>query len=149
MAQQLITAARLFVYVNGKKFGRCTSFSWSANTAHREIGGIDSPLPYELAPTRQSVTMQMGLLRTVADGGVEGAGMISHGEDIPTSQYFTVALVERVTDTVVFRADFCSVESQSWQVAAKGVMSGDVSIRALTWSNEVSVRGSSDTPSPV
>jgi hypothetical protein len=38
---------------------------------------------------------------------------------------------------VVFQADFCSVESQSWSFEAKGLASGSVSWSALSYRNEV------------
>lgn len=39
--------------------------------------------------------------------------------------------------TVIFRTDNAQVTSQSWQVAARGLMTGSFTFEALTWSNEV------------
>ena len=134
----IITGARCFVYINNKRFGRCTAFSWVSLTPTRDVETVDTPIPAELAPTRQRVQVSMSLLRTVADGGLEGRGMVPRGEQLPEGQYCSVALVERLTDTVLFQADFCTVEQQAWNVVAHGRMEGQASLKAITWNNEVS-----------
>ena len=133
----LVAGARIIVYINGKKFGRATSFSWVSTTPHRKIEGIDSTVPYELAPTRQNVNATLGILKTTADGGIEGVGMVPRGEMLPRGNYFTLALVDKASGLPVFRADWCVVDSQQWQVAAKGRLEGVAQIQAVTWSNEI------------
>ena len=76
----IITGARTFIYINGKRFGRCTSLSISSATPNKPIETVDSPIPVELAPTRQRTQVQLGLLRTEGDGGIEGRGMAPRGE---------------------------------------------------------------------
>jgi hypothetical protein len=39
--------------------------------------------------------------------------------------------------TVIFRTDNAQVVNQSWQVNARGLMTGSFTFEALTWSNEV------------
>ena len=133
----VITGARILVYLNGKKFGRALSFGFTSSTPYREIETIDKTLPAELAPTRQRVSAQLGIIRTEADGGAEGMGLIPPGADLPRGQYFTIELRDRVTSLTLFRSDACCVDSQSWQVVAKGRWEGQLSIKCIGCSDEV------------
>lgn len=132
-----LVAARLICYINSEKFAKVTEFSWTVETTHREIEGIDSDLPYELAPTRTRVKGQLGLIRLENDGGIQGVGMAPPENLLSRQKYFTIALVDRKTDTVVFRSDYCSVDMEQWSVNARGELRGSVSFKGLTWSNEV------------
>lgn len=139
---KVIPSGSVNVYVNGKPFGRCVGFTFKSATAKREIHGIDSLDPYELAATTASISGSMTIVRTVADGGAEGAGMTVTYEDLPREKYFSIMLVDRgANDTVLFQADECSVSSQSWNVPAKGVVTGTVEWSAISWSNEVKPLG--------
>lgn len=124
------------MYVNGAPFGRVTSFRFSSSTPRDAIYAIDSLDPFELAPTRTRVTGSLGLVRTIADGGAEGAGMTSNYEQLSREKYFSLMLVERISDTVIFRADYCSVVTQQWDVSAKEMVRGSIEFEALDWSNE-------------
>jgi hypothetical protein len=99
--------------------------------------GIDSSEPFELMPTTSSVQCSLGIIRTVGDGGSEGAGMSSRFEHLQTEKYFSIELVEIISDTRIFSAMNCSVASQSWNVEPKGIVRGSLEIKALNWTNEV------------
>ena len=72
---RVIPSAAVFIYVNGKPYGRVAGFSFRSMTPKRAIHGIDSMLPYELAPTTGKITASMKVYRTVGDGGTEAPGM--------------------------------------------------------------------------
>lgn len=136
---RLVTAAKVLVYVNGRLFGRCTSFSWSSDTPRKEIRTVDIPHPVELAPTTTGVRWNMGVLRTVGDGGIQGAGMIATQQsDISREKYFTLLLVERSSNLVLFKADMCNTSSENWGINAKAIVSGQVSGSGIVWGNEAS-----------
>lgn len=137
MRAKTIVSAGVTVYVNGAPFGRVTSFRFSSNTPREAIYGIDSLDPFELAPTRTRITGSIGLVRTVADGGAEGAGLTTNYEQLSREKYFSLMLVERISDTVIFRADYCSVVNQQWDIAAKEMVRGTIEFEALDWSNEM------------
>jgi hypothetical protein len=132
----IITGARVVCYINGQKFGRVSSFRWDSATPRKAIYGLDSSEPYELAPLPSRITGSLTVYRTVGDGGLEGSGIVAQFADIPREKYFSLTLIERSSDTVVFRADDCAVTNQSWDVPSKGVMMGNFSFEALSWSNE-------------
>ncbi len=138
MSQPLIvTGANVLVYVNGKRFGRCVGMDWGASTPSKEIRGIDYPEPIELAPTTSGVHFTLTIWRTKGDGGIEGLGIQAPGTNIARGKYFSVMLIERTSDTVIFQADNCRVEDQSWSHVSKTMVQGRVSCKALTWNNEV------------
>jgi hypothetical protein len=132
----LATAARVILYINGQPYAQATSFRWDSATPARALYGLDCGEPYELAHTVTKITGQIGLLRVVGDGGLEGAGVVQHFADVPKGRYFTLALIDRVTDTQLFRADRCKATSQSWNVPSKGRIEGTLTFEALDWSNE-------------
>ena len=136
---RVIVAAKVQAYINGVQIGRVTSFRWSSDTPRKAIMGLDSPTPVELAPTIARCTGSLGLLRTVLDGGIEALGMTAHSSQFVRERYFTLTLVEITSDTLLFRADFCSVTNQSWEVAARGIMTGSVNFEGIYWNNETSV----------
>ncbi len=134
---RVVTGARVICYINGVRFGRVSDFKWDSATPRRAIHGIDSLEPYELAPMSTRCTGSLSLYRTAGDGGIEGPGIVASYQDIPREKYFSLTLIDRASNMVLFRADSCAVTNQSWGVAAKGVMTGSFSFEALSWSNEV------------
>ena len=132
-----VVAAGVALHINGKVYGRVTSFSWSSATPRTPKYGIDSTDPFEMMPTITRVQGRIGLVRTVGDGGAEGAAIATRFANLPREKYFSLALVETKSDTVLFEANSCSVISQSWQVPTKGLVTGEVEFTALDWNNEV------------
>lgn len=135
-SSNLITAPKVVVYVNGLPFGQATSFSWNSSTAKQPIYGLDSGEPYEFAPGITKVGGTIGIIRTILDGGTEGLGITTTFDQLPREKYFSLALVEKTSNTMLFRADKCTVQSQSWQIAVKGFLTGSVTFEAFDWKNE-------------
>ena len=134
---RIASTAKVICYINGRAWAQATSFRWSSETPSKEICGIDSSEPFELAATRTKVTGTIGLIRLVGDGGAEGAGATVPFEYIPAGKYFTLMLVDRATDTTIFRADYCRASSQNWDAPLKGLVTGSLAFEALGWSNEL------------
>lgn len=131
-----IVSAGVKLYVNNAPFGQVTTFRFSSSTPREAIYGIDSLDPQELAPTRTKVSGTIGLIRTSGDGGAEGAGFTTGYEKLSREKYFSLCLIDIQTDLVIFRADYCSVVNQSWDVAAKDFIKGSIEFEALDFSNE-------------
>jgi hypothetical protein len=140
MKSKLITTAQVVLYINGKPYANVSGFRWESATPPKVIYGLDSGEPYELAPATTRVTGIVQLYRQVGSGGLEGAGVIAPFESLPRSKYFSLSLVERSTDTQIFRADNCWAVSQSWDAPVKGRITGAISFEGLTWSNEAQSR---------
>jgi hypothetical protein len=132
-----VVSAGVVLYLNGKPYGRVREFFFDSATPRKPLYGIDSTEPFELIPTTTLVTGRIGLVRTVGDGGAEGAAMTTQVDAIPREKYFTLQLIERTSDTVIFEARYCSVTRQSWGAPEKGIVTGTVEWEALDWSNEL------------
>jgi hypothetical protein len=137
---RLLTAAKLVLYVNGKPYSLATHLRWDSGTPKKSIYALDSGEPYELAPTTTKVSGSIGLLRLIGDGGLEGAGITPNFESLVREKYFTMALIERSTNTEIFRANRCSVVNQSWDVPSKSIVTGTFVFEALDWNNESASR---------
>lgn len=132
-----VVSAGVILYLNGKAFGRVREFSFTSATPRKPIHGIDAMEPFELMPTTSMVNGSISLYRTVGDGGAEGAAMTTQFDNIPREKYFTLQLIERLSDTVIFEARYCSVTRQSWSAPEKGLVIGTVEFEALDWTNEL------------
>lgn len=130
-----VVAAHCVVYVNGRLFGRVASLGFSAETPQRELRVIDTLEPAELIPQGASVRGSLTIYRLHRDGGIEAAGLAAAWADMTRQKYFSLMVVDRVTDTVLFRADRCATAAQSWNVG-RGFVMGTVAFVGLNWSNE-------------
>lgn len=137
MRPRTVVSARAVLYINGSPFGRVTDFKWNVLQGIKENRGIDSVDPYELAVTASRVMFTMSVIKTGSDGGAEGAGMSAPFQDLPNQKYFSVMLVDRLTDTVMFQSDANMVVSQNWSVPVKGVVTGVIQAQGILWNNEV------------
>lgn len=136
----LITGAKVLLYVNGEPYGKVMRFSFSIETPRKSFYTIDDPSPAELGQTTTRVSGSIGVYRIHADGGAEGSGFVAPIPDLTKERYFSIVLLERTTDTVIFRADNCMLLSQSWDVPIRGFVTGALNFQALSWSNEVKSR---------
>ncbi len=138
-----VVGAHIICYINGQPYGRLQNFVFKSGTPRRPIYGIDSMDPTELAVTQTKISGAMVVIRTVGDGGAEGAGITANFDDLPREKYFTVQLIERGSDTVIFQAELCSVTNQTWTIPQKGVIHGTIEFEAISWSNEIHPLGES------
>lgn len=134
-ARTIVTAGVL-LYVNNRPYGAVTGFSFSSLTPRTAIMGLDSVDPFELAPTLTKVTGSIAVVRTLYDGGAQGAGMTGSFERLPREKYFSLVLVEKKSDTVIFRADYCSVVQEKWDFPSREKAHGSIEFEALSWVNE-------------
>jgi hypothetical protein len=141
MPSIVLSSAQVVLFVNGNPFGRVNRFAYSIDTPRRKIHTVDSSLPFELATGASNVSGSMGLYRTHLDGAVDVAVMVAPMLELPREKYFNIVLIDLVSQTVIFKADFCSVDSQSWSFEAKNLVSGSVNFSALSYNNEVRTLG--------
>lgn len=136
MSNKLITGTEVICHINNSPFALCANIAFNSETPRKNIYSIDSLQPVELlqGPTQCGGTLQVYRLKR--SGGIEGAGLSAHFNDLIKEKYFSILLIDRSTDSVLFRADSCSVISQSWNVGRNYVL-GTISFSALNWSNEV------------
>lgn len=132
-----VPGARIYLVVNGKIFARCQGFSYTIDSDHKEARGLDSLVPYELMPGMVRVSGSARLIKTTADGGLEGPGITALPQRLPQLRYVTLALVDRLVDIPIFQADQCVIQSQSWTGDPRTLMTGSFSFRGITYNTEV------------
>ncbi len=132
---RLVTGAMVLVYINNQMFGRCADLSWGADTPQKELHTVDMLPPAELIPGPVSVRGSMQIYKLHKDGGIEAAGLAATWADITRQKYFSIVVLDRVTDTVVFRADKCATTSQNWR-NGRGHIMGTIGFSGLFWGNE-------------
>lgn len=137
MPSPALTGAHVILYINGKAVGRVVSFRWQRDITHRENVGIDELEPTELVVTGVRVRGTIGLVRTRKDGGAEGAGLTTPTPDLPREQYVSLMLIDRTTDTVLFRAPRVKATSDGWEAAPRQILYGNVSFQAIGASNDI------------
>ncbi len=133
----LLTSAQVVLYINGEMYGKVHSFHWTQDTPRRDIRGVDSIIPFELAIASSRVSGSMSIYRLSQDGGAEGAGMIAPTDALSREKYFTMVLIDITSGFVVFQADHCSIDSQTWMADVKGVLTGQLTWSAMACNNEV------------
>jgi hypothetical protein len=131
----LVTGARLVMYLNGKRFASVSNFSPTEESPQREIHGIDTLEPIELVPGPLSCSGTMTIYRQVHDGGIEGGGMKPTWDAETRGKYFSILIVDRITDTVIWESRKNSVVRQSWSFPAKGYVTGNISFKGITYGN--------------
>lgn len=137
MISKIVCSAHCFVFINGKRFGQASAVFWNSSTPSREIRGIDCIDAIELVTTTSSAGGSIAMYKVRADGGIQGVGMTQRSKYMPQGKYFTVAVIDRLSDTTIFRADRCRVESEEWGAPSKGFVSGNVHFKAIEQSNEI------------
>jgi hypothetical protein len=137
MTAKIVVSASVKLYLNGKPFGKVKDFRYNVSTARKAVYGIDSMEPYELMPTVSRISGTLSMYKTVGDGGAEGAAMVARVEEIPREKYFSIMLVDRTSQTIIFEAKYCSVQSQSWVVSERGIVMGTVDFESLDYNNEL------------
>jgi len=113
--------------------GIVNSFEYSIDTGRKAIYGIDSIIPFELAPGPYSITGRIQCVRIRFDGGLEGRGISASQSNLLLEKYVSFSLVDRASDRVIFRLDDAAVITQNWIINERSVMRGSFSFEGLTW----------------
>jgi len=133
---QVVVGAHVKCYINGNFFAEVTGFSYNETNQKIQRRGIDKATPFEISPGIQAIQGQLSMVR-VRDGGLEGNGIKPIYANVPKANYFTMTLLDRVTNTVIFEAYGCQINKQQWQVGVGSRMLGSASFVAFDYNNEV------------
>lgn len=131
-----VRGADLQVYVNGSLFGVATAVRWSADPGRHAIYGIDQYTPFELAPGQSVIKGTVDIVRQHLDGGIEGRGAAAPERQLLLEKYFSIAIVDRSTDSAILAIDSAAVDSQQWSSQTRGILTGSFTFTGLGWSSE-------------
>lgn len=137
MANLLVIGAHAKVYVNGQPLGRTIELRTRTAYTRREVRVLDALLPVELIQSGVAVGGSLRVYRMHNDGGAEAAGIVAPIPDQTLEKYFSLLVLDRVTDTVLFRADRCSLNDQEWVYQSRGYVIGSLTFSCITGANEV------------
>lgn len=129
-------AASVKLYINNSLIGIANSLEYSIDTGRTAIYGIDQIKPFELAPQTYSVRGTISCIRSRFDGSLESRGIVANQADVLMEKYITITLVDRLTDTVIFKADNSAVISQNWIYSSRELVKGTFTFEAIDYFNE-------------
>jgi hypothetical protein len=101
-------------------------------TPKRQIHCVDLFEAAELVPLSGSVSGSITVYRLHRDGGIEGSGLQGTWESIVREKYFSITVVNRLTDTVIFSSPRCSVEGQEWRLPSKAYAMGVITFVGIS-----------------
>ncbi len=137
MSQSItISNAQVILLVNAVPYGRVAGIDWDISTPIEELRGVDSPQPYELANSTTSVGGTLYVLRTLNDGGAEGAGLTAPLIDVGKTRYVSLVLLERRSSRVLFESTRVAISGQSWSVPERGIVKGTITFLSIDAKNE-------------
>ena len=137
MRSPYVVGAQLIVLVNGARYAECTSFEFEHIIARAEIVGIDTNQPFEIAPKMVRFQANMGYMRRQGGGGAFGQGMAAPFSKTEQESYWSLLILNRRDQSILFRADQCMATNVRESAQARGRMTGSISFTGLAWSNEV------------
>lgn len=133
---QVIRGADLQVYINGQLFAVCTGIRWQSDSGRHAIHGIDQQEAFELAPGPVSIRGTIECVRLRQDGGLEGRGVVAPSRMAVLEKYFSLAVVDRSTDTVILAIEKTSAGAQNWGTQGRGILEGSFTFEGIGFTNE-------------
>ena len=121
-----IVASNVYIILNNKTVGVCTSASWNIDYNVRPIYGIDQTIPQELMPTTYKTDFSFAGVRVVQHS-LEDAGIISYPGVSAFAPYISISIVERLSGTAILNITAAMIDSVKNTVSAKGLMTFDIS----------------------
>lgn len=106
---QLYSGARCQVLINGEVVAAAFVADWSIDTSATQIECIDSVFPYEIAPDRVRVSMNLRVYRSpdndpVLDGYAPGTNSIgqSEQEGFTQAKYISLEIKDNNNKTIIY-----------------------------------------------
>lgn len=138
MAQtKSLKGADIKVYVNGKLYPVVVSIRWAASSGRQAIACIDRSTPVELASGGTSIKGTLEILRLRNSGGIQGSGIAAPEDKVLLERYWSLTVIDRLSDSVILQIDEASVVDENWSVG-RGLISGSFSFEGISWTNDSS-----------
>lgn len=145
MAQaKIFTGARAQLIINGKTVGLFSNCSWSIRQGKEPAFILGRYHPGEITPTFQdAVRMNLTGYRVVEAGpyAVASATLL---RDLLTENDFSIAVRDRQTGKIIFKADGCRVEGWNSGAAARGVSDLRVDVIGIKGEDEFGTAAGGD-----
>jgi hypothetical protein len=126
-----MVGADVRIFINQTLYPQAQSVSWSMDYGESEIYGIDSVLPQEIAPGRNSVSGQIQGLRVTHSGGLQAVGARGLVTQLLSAPYVSIRIQDRRTGEDLLFVPRAKVSQQSHQAATKGVVRMSFAFKGL------------------
>lgn len=130
-----LSGARCVLRLNGKIVGFAFGISWKISTDAVEINTIDDYLPYELAPSRISVTGTISGFRIPGSG----PGVLLLQPDILAflhQRYVDIEVRDSQTDNLIFQTKKALITSRTENITAENIAQLSMEFRAIGYVDE-------------
>lgn len=136
MFPQVISGARCVLSINGTPYGAGSVLSYSLGTEQMELHTIDDPLPAELVPDKIRVALNVRIFRTPTNDPAKQAvspatdpvGVYGVDQSYTQSNYLTVELRDKVTDTVLLYIPKAMVTRRTGDISAESLLTENLSL---------------------
>ena len=130
-----LTGARCVLRMNGKIVGFAFGISWKISTDAVEIVTIDDYLPYELAPTRISVSGTISGFRIPGSG--PGTLLLQPCQLAFLHQrYVNIEVRDSQTDNLIFQTKKALITSRTENISAENIAQMSMEFKAIGFFDE-------------
>ncbi len=135
-SHKYMTGSRAVIKVNGKLLGFAHSASYRINTDYVENNTIDDFTPYELMPTRITVSGQLGMFH-IPGKGVTKELIQSNILSFLHHRYIGITIRDRKTDNLIFQTEKAVITEKYEELKAGELTSVVLTFKAIGWVDEM------------
>jgi hypothetical protein len=141
MQSVVLKGAEVKCYVSGKLYAEVQSIQYTIDYGEKEIYGIDSQFPQEIAPGRVSVQGTVSGLVIKNLGGLQAYDLRTKINEILFGPYTSLRLKDRHSDKDLFWLPQMKVTSEQTSIQAKGVVKVSFSFKGIVPYNPMDLNG--------
>lgn len=134
-----LKGAEVKLYISGKLYPEVRQLSYTIDYGEREIYGIDSPYPQEIATTRTSVQGSVSGVRIKYSGGLQGKGARPKINEILQGSYVAIRVQDRFTQQDILFLPQAKIVNESVNVTAKGMASLSFTFKGIVPYGEIDI----------
>ena len=131
-----LSGARCVLRANGNIIGFAFAISWKISTDAVEINTIDDYMPYELAPSRISVTGTISGFR-IPGSGPGNLNLQANVESFLHQKYIEIEVRDSQTDNVIFLTRKALITDRSENIKSESLSEMTLNFTAIGFMDEV------------
>lgn len=132
---KFMTGARVILRLNGKIAASFSQVSWDIQTEGKEIQTIDDYLPYEIAPSRVSVTGTLGGFRIPGQGATTEL-IQANVMSFLMQKYVAIEVRDSQTQQLLFFTAKAQITGRSESYQSENLASVTLKWKAVGWKDE-------------
>lgn len=137
----VLKGAEVKCYVSDKLYAEVQSIQYTLDYGEKEIYGIDSQFPQEIAPSRVAVQGTVTGLMIKNMGGLQSYDLRAKINEILHAPYTSLRLKDRHSDKDIFWLPQMKVVSEQVNIAAKGVVRVSFTFKGIIPYNPIDMQG--------